>query len=75
LCAFALRKGAEAKAGHRDNPLHHGGIALLKPLIRRRTENLRDVLEWFSNEEKKNRDPGLMDFDLSDVDLNNIGER
>ena len=71
LCAYTLRKKEEAKAGLRDNPLHHSGIALLEPLIYRSNENLRDVLRWFSNEERKNRGPietDSTDFDLSDVD-------
>ena len=33
LCAVSLRKREEAKAGFRDNPLHHSGIVLLEPPI------------------------------------------
>lgn len=57
LCALTLRKREEAKAGLRDNPLHHSGIALLEPLIHRGDEALQDVLDWITNEEKKKR-PG-----------------
>jgi hypothetical protein len=59
LCALTLRKKEEAKAGLRDNPLHHSGIALLEPLIHRGDEALQDVLEWITAEEKKKR-PGTM---------------
>ena len=59
LCALALRKMEEAKAGFRDNPLHHSGIALLEPLIHRGDEALQDVLAWISAEEKKKR-PGTV---------------
>jgi hypothetical protein len=59
LCALTLRKKEEAKAGFRDNPLHHSGIALLEPLIHRSDEALQDVLEWITTEEKKKR-PGTM---------------
>ena len=59
LCAFTLRKKEEARAGFRDNPLHHGGIALLEPLVHNGDEALRDVLEWITAEEKKKR-PGTM---------------
>lgn len=59
LCALTLRKKEEAKAGIRDNPLHHSGAALLEPLIHRGDEALQDVLEWITTEEKKKR-PGTM---------------
>jgi hypothetical protein len=59
LCALTLRKNEEAKAGFRDNPLHHTGMALLEPLIHRGDEALQDVLAWISAEEKKKR-PGTM---------------
>jgi len=59
LCALTLRKNEEAKAGFRDNPLHHTGIALLEPLIHNGDEALLDVLAWISAEEKKKR-PGTM---------------
>jgi hypothetical protein len=48
-----LRKKEEAKAGFRDNPLHHGGIVVLEPLIHRGDEARKDVNEWITNEEKK----------------------
>ena len=44
LCALTLRKKEEAKAGFRDNPIYHGGIELLEPLIHRGDEALQDVL-------------------------------
>ncbi|MCX7428693.1 MAG: DUF3800 domain-containing protein [Planctomycetia bacterium] len=59
LCAFTLRKMEEAKAGFRDNALHHGGFALLEPLVYHGDEALRDMLEWITSEEKKKR-PGTM---------------
>lgn len=59
LCALTLRKKEEAKAGFRDNPMHHSGIALLEPLIHRGDEAWQDVLAWISAEEKKKR-PGTM---------------
>ena len=59
LCALTLRKKEEAKAGYRDNPLHHSGITLLEPLIHRGDQVLLDVLAWISAEEKKKR-PGTM---------------
>jgi hypothetical protein len=59
LCALTLRKKEEAKAGFRDNPLHHSGIALLEPLIFRGDEAWQDVLEWITAEEKKKR-PGTL---------------
>ncbi len=59
LCALTLRKKEEAKAGIRDNPLHHSGIALLEPLIHRGDEAMQDVLKWIAAEEKKKR-PGTM---------------
>lgn len=58
MCAIALRKKEEAKAGFRDNPLYHSGIALLEPLIHRGDEPWQDVLEWITAEEKKR--PGTM---------------
>jgi hypothetical protein len=58
LCAYTLRKKEEAKAGLRDNPLHHSGVALLEPLIHRGNENLQDVLQWISSEKKKR--PGTL---------------
>ena len=59
LCALTLRKKEEAKAGFRDNPIYHGGIKLLEPLIHRGDESLQDVLAWISAEEKKKR-PGTL---------------
>jgi hypothetical protein len=59
LCALTLRKKEEAKAGLRDNPLHHSGIALLEPLIHRGDEAWQDVLEWITDQEKKKR-PGTL---------------
>jgi len=59
LCALTLRKKEEAKAGFRDNPIYHGGIRLLEPLIHRGDEFLQDVLEWIAAEEKKKR-PGTL---------------
>jgi hypothetical protein len=59
LCALTLRKKEEGKSGFRDNPLHHGGIALLEPLVHRGNEAWQDVLRWISDEKKKKR-PGTM---------------
>jgi len=59
VTALTLRKNEEAKAGFRDNPLHHSGIALLEPLIYRGDEAWQDVLEWITDEEKKKR-PGTL---------------
>jgi hypothetical protein len=68
LCAYTLRKNFEANAGFRDNPLHHGGMALLNPLIHRENKNVQDMLQWVANEKKKDRRL-VLEFDLSDINL------
>ena len=73
LCAYTLRKKVEAKTGFRDNPLHHGGIALLDPLVHRGNENVQDVLQWVANEKKKGTH-FVEEFDLSDIDLEHLQE-
>ena len=73
LCAFTLRKKVEAKAGFRDDPLHHGGSALLDPLVHRGNENVQDVLRWVADEKMKNNRL-WEEFDLSGLDLENLQE-
>ena len=57
LCAHALRRLEEKKAGITLKPLHEHCIPLVKPLIHRGTEALPDVLAWLESEQKKER-PG-----------------
>ena len=73
LCALTLRKSVEAKAGFPDKAIHHSGMELLKPLIYRGNQNLQDVLQWVSNEKKKQLN--WFTFDLSDIDLEDSNKK
>jgi hypothetical protein len=73
LCAYTLRKKYEANAGFHDDPLQHSGIALLDPLLYGGNENMQDVLQWVASEKMKGR-RFVMEFDLSDIDLEHLQE-
>ncbi len=53
VCALALRKLEEAKAGYEVKPIDKSAADPILPLIHRGNERLLDVIRWLTDERKK----------------------
>ena len=53
LCAYALRRMEEQKAGVKTKELDNHLIPWVKPLIHRGSEQMSDVLAWLESQQKK----------------------